>query len=51
MTCKVANMCFNVCERVKEVIERNNSLPRLFCELSVSVQENPDRKINLIFRF
>ena len=51
MTCKVADMCFNICERVEEVIEGNNSLPLLFCELPVSVQENPDRKINLIFRF
>ena len=45
-TCKVANKCLNVCERV-EVVEWNKmvpSLPLLSCELSVSVKENPDRK-------
>ena len=46
LTCKVANKCLNVCERV-EVVEWNKmvpSLPLLSCELSVSVKENPDRK-------
>ena len=48
LTCKVANKCLNVCERV-EVVEWNKmvpSLPLLSCELSVSVKENPDRKKN-----
>ena len=46
LTCKVANKCLNVRERV-EVVEWNKmvfSLPLLSCELSVSVKENPDRK-------
>ena len=46
LTCKVANKCLNVRERV-EVVERNKlvpSLPLLSCELSVCVKENPDRK-------
>ena len=46
LTCKVANKCLNVRERV-EVVEWNKmvpSLPLLSCELSVSVNENPDRK-------
>ena len=46
LTCKVANKCLNVRERV-EVVEWNkmvSSLPLLSCELWVSVKENPDRK-------
>ena len=46
ITCKVANKCLNVCERV-EVVEWKKmvpSLPLLSCELSVSMKENPDRK-------
>ena len=46
LTCKVANKCLNVRERV-EVVEWNKmvpSLPLLSCELSVSVKKNPDRK-------
>ena len=46
LTCKVANKCLNVRERL-EVVEWNKmvpSLPLLSCELSVSVKENPDRK-------
>ena len=49
LTCKVANKCLNVRERV-EVVEWNKmipSLPLLSCELSVSVEENPDRKKNI----
>ena len=48
LTCKVANKCLNVHERV-EVVEWNKmvpSLPLLSCELSVSMKENPDRKKN-----
>ena len=46
LTCKVANKCLTVCERV-EVVEWNKmvpSLPLLSYELPVSVKENPDRK-------
>ena len=46
LTCKVANKCLDVRERV-EVVEWNKMvpfLPLLSCELSVSVKENPDRK-------
>ena len=46
LTCKVANKCLIVRERV-EVVEWKKmvpSLPLLSCELSVSVKENPDRK-------
>ena len=46
LTCKVANKCLNVRERV-EVVEWEKmvpSLPLLSCELSVSVKENPDKK-------
>ena len=47
LTCKVANKCLNVRERV-EVVEWKKkmvpSLPLRSCELSVSVKENPDRK-------
>ena len=46
LTCKVANKCLNVRERV-EVVEWKKmvpSLPLLSCELSVSVKENRDRK-------
>ena len=46
LTCKVANKCLNVRERV-EVVEWNKmvpSFPLLSCELSVTVKENPDRK-------
>ena len=46
LTCKVANKCLNVRQRV-EVVEWNEmvpSLPLLSSELSVSVKENPDRK-------
>ena len=49
LTCKVANKCLNVRERV-EVVEWNKkvvpSLPLLSYESSVSVKENPDRKKN-----
>ena len=47
LTCKVANKCLNVRERV-EVVEWNKkvvpSLPLLSYESSVSVKENPNRK-------
>ena len=46
LTCKVANKCLNVRERV-EVVDWNKmvpSLPLLSLELSASVKENPDRK-------
>ena len=46
LTCKVANKCLNVHERV-EAVERNKMVPSLLllsCELPVSVKENPDRK-------
>ena len=45
LTCKVADKCLHVCERV-EVVERNKdgpSLPLQSCEFSVSVKENLDR--------
>ena len=48
LTCKVAKKCLNVCERA-EVVAWNKMipfLPLLFCELSVSVKKNPDRKKN-----
>ena len=46
LTCKVANKCLNVRERL-EVVEWKKMvpfLPLLSCELSVSVKENPHRK-------
>ena len=51
LTCKVANKCLNVRERV-EVVERNKmvpSLPLLSCELSVYVKENSDRNEKFLF--
>ena len=47
VTCKVANKCMNVRERV-EVVEWNKRwsppFPCCPCESLVSVKENPDRK-------
>ena len=49
LTCKVANKCLDVRERV-EVVEWNKrwSLP-FPCESSVSVKENPDGKKSFLF--
>ena len=44
LTCKVANKCLNVRERVEVVEWNKHSLPLLSSESSVSVKENPDRE-------
>ena len=48
LTCKAANKCLNVRQRVEVVEWKKKMVPSLHllsCELPVSVKENPDRKI------